>query len=352
MAFLYLIHWFLIFFPVWVPILYVKHESRSRLTKTEDGAPAWKLRDQIWWTAVQWFYAINGSCEKDQKERCSRVPMVMLCLVTNFKLLQVKCIVKFRCRVGDCNCVKTSKESHHSVQVSDLLSELKARREQVGQRNLGSEAQKHHWAMTAWLCDGWNPVPVDMSFKIIPLSMGFDAWKLSDFHQQQDNLSALKECSAFLGNPVLFVCMKTCGIEFFHVDSAMHTGPEAIEMVHSGEGDPAQVRELTEDSCSCDGHPLLLWFPEWAFKRKSGLATVSKCVMRSPSVWNGFKTGGICLSKPKQYYFFSKTEQTCSCQILGICSFETSISGHGIGDWNLGTCGQRKERRGAVRMLR
>lgn len=138
--FLYLIHWFLIFFPVWVPILYVKHESRSRLTKTEDGAPAWKLRDQIWWTAVQWFYAINGSCEKDQKERCSRVPMVMLCLVTNFKLRQVKCIVKFRCRVGDCNCVITSKESHHSLQVSDLLSELKARREQVGQRNLGSEA--------------------------------------------------------------------------------------------------------------------------------------------------------------------------------------------------------------------
>lgn len=140
MPFLYLIHWFLIFFPVWVPILYVKHESRSRLTKTEDGAPAWKLRDQIWWTAVQWFYAINGSCEKDQKERCPRVPMVMLCLVTNFKLRQVKCIVKFRCRVGDCNCVRTSKESHHSLQVSDLLSELKARREQVGQRNLGSEA--------------------------------------------------------------------------------------------------------------------------------------------------------------------------------------------------------------------
>ena len=66
--------------------------------------------------------------------------MVMLCLVTNFKLRQVKCIVKFRCRVGDGNCVRTSKESHHSLQVSDLLSELKARREQVGQRNLGSEA--------------------------------------------------------------------------------------------------------------------------------------------------------------------------------------------------------------------
>lgn len=146
-----------------------------------------------------------------------------------------------------------------------------------------------------------------------------------------------KNVLRFKATTVLFLSMKTCGIEFLHFDSSMHTGPEAIEMVHSGEGDPAQVRELTEDSCSCDGHPLPLWFPEWAFKRKSGLATVSS---------------GICLSKPKQYYFFSKTEQTCSCQILGICSFETSISGHGIGDWNLGTCGQRKERRGAVRMLR
>ena len=47
---------------------------------------------------------------------------------------------------------------------------------------------------------------------------------------------------------------------------SMHTGPEVIEMVHSGEGDPAEVRELTEASCSCDGrdgHPLPLWFPEW-----------------------------------------------------------------------------------------
>ena len=158
------------------------------------------------WTAVQWFYAINGSCKKDQKRRCSRVPIVMLFLVTtvtSFKLLQVQSIEmyseipvsswqlqlcqtaamvkgmfgqKFSHQRGFQSCEvlmfvhspteggfhSLKKASLHSPQVSDLLSELKARREQVqGQRNLESEAQKHHlssWVITAWLCDGWNPV--------------------------------------------------------------------------------------------------------------------------------------------------------------------------------------------------
>lgn len=192
---------------------------------------------------------------------------------------------------------------------------------------------------TTWYC---------MSFKIIPLSMGFDAWKLSDFHQQQDNLSALKECSAFLGNHCTF-CLHE---DMRNRVPAFRFGPCTLVQRRSKWFILAKEIQPKCGSWPRTHAAVTAIHSHCGFPRKSGLATVSKCVMRSPSVWNGFKTGGICLSKPKQYYFFSKTEQTCSwgCHILGICSFETSISGHGIGDWNLGTCGQRKERRGAVRM--
>ena len=98
---------------------------------------------------------------------------------------------------------------------------------------------------TSWYC---------MSFKIIPLSMGFDAWKLSDFHQQQDNLSALKECSAFLGNHCTF-CL--------HED--MRNRVPAFRFVHAhwsrGDRNGSFWRRRSSPSAGADRGLMQLWRP-------------------------------------------------------------------------------------------
>ena len=79
-----------------------------------------------------------------------------------------------------------------------------------------------------------------------------------------------------------------------------------------------------------------------------------KCAMGSPSVRNGIQTSGICVSKPKHQTLniFQKPRRP----VFGLPNSSKMLiwnlhTGHGIGDWNLGTCGQRKERRGALRMM-
>lgn len=98
---------------------------------------------------------------------------------------------------------------------------------------------------TSWYC---------MSFKIIPLSMGFDAWKLSDLHQQQDNLSALKECSAFQGNHCTFS---------FHED--MRNRVPAFRFVHAhwsrGDRNGSFWRRRSSPSAGADRGLMQLWRP-------------------------------------------------------------------------------------------